>query len=257
MNRLPTAAGSRLYRPAPACENRRDQRVSQEDHDGQEGEEPEEAQADEDKGRREQGEVAGPGSLGGPTLRSDRLESRPPGVDPPDPPLGDGVVSLRPADERDLAAIESGITDPEVIRWFGHPKLSAREVLDLNRGRWLDGSGPTFAICGADDRCLGHVWINVDSDATGAVGYWLLPEARGRGLATRSVRLVCDWGFRDVGLRELRLLTEPENLASQRVAERAGFRRHGQPPSKADRGGSRGERVVYSLTADDPRRMTR
>jgi RimJ/RimL family protein N-acetyltransferase len=172
-------------------------------------------------------------------------------VDPPDPPLGDGVVSLRPADERDLAAIESGITDPEVIRWFGHPKLSAREVLDLNRGRWLDGSGPTFAICGADDRCLGHVWINVDSDATGAVGYWLLPEARGRGFATRAVRLICAWAFRAIGLPELRLLTEPENLASQRVAERAGFRRQGQPPSKAERDGSGRECVVYSLTAAD------
>jgi RimJ/RimL family protein N-acetyltransferase len=78
-----------------------------------------------------------------------------------------------------------------------------------------------------------------------------LPEARGRGFATRAVRLICDWGFRDIGLRELRLLTEPENLASQRVAERAGFRLQGQPPSKAERDGSRRERVVYSLTADD------
>jgi RimJ/RimL family protein N-acetyltransferase len=172
-------------------------------------------------------------------------------VGPPDPPLGDGVVSLRPADERDLAAIESGITDPEVIRWFGHPKLSAREVLDLNRGRWLDGSGPTFAICGADDRCLGHVWINVGSDSAGAVGYWLLPEARGRGFATRAVRLICDWAFQDLALPGLRLLTEPENLASQRVAERAGFRRQGEPPSKAEKDGSGRERVVYLLTAGD------
>jgi RimJ/RimL family protein N-acetyltransferase len=172
-------------------------------------------------------------------------------VEPPDPPLGDGIVSLRPADERDLEAIERGITDPEVIRWFGQPKLSAREVLDLNRGRWFDGSGPTFAICGADDTCLGHVWINVGADADGVVGYWLLPEARGRGFATRAVRLICDWAFRDIGVPELRLLTEPENLASQRVAERAGFRRQGQPPSKAENDGSRIERVVYSLTADD------
>jgi RimJ/RimL family protein N-acetyltransferase len=172
-------------------------------------------------------------------------------VDPPDPPLGDGVVSLRPAEERDLAAIERGITDPEVIRWFGQPTLSAREVLDLNRRRWLDGSGPTFAICGAGDMCVGHVWINVGSDAAGAVGYWLLPEARGKGFATRAVRLICDWAFRDIGIPELRLVTEPENLASQRVAERAGFRRHGQPSSKAEKDGSRLERVVYSLTADD------
>ena len=172
-------------------------------------------------------------------------------MEPPDPPLGDGVVWLRPADERDLDAIEHGIADPEVIRWFGQPTMSAREVLDLNRGRWLDGSGPTFAICGADDQCLGLVWVNFGPDADGVVGYWLLPEARGRGLATRAVRLVCEWAFSDIGLPKLRLQTEPDNLASQRVAERAGFRRQGEPHSKAGSGAPRLDRVVYSLTADD------
>jgi RimJ/RimL family protein N-acetyltransferase len=102
-------------------------------------------------------------------------------MDPPDPPLTDGVVWLRPADERDTHAIERGITDPEVVRWFGQPTTSARDVLELNRARWLDGSRPTFAICAADDRCVGHVWVNfTDNDAVGTVGYWLLPEARGQ-----------------------------------------------------------------------------
>jgi hypothetical protein len=56
-------------------------------------------------------------------------------MDPPDPPLTDGVVWLRPADERDTHAIERGITDPEVVRWFGQPTTSARDVLELNRAR--------------------------------------------------------------------------------------------------------------------------
>ena len=70
-------------------------------------------------------------------------------MEPPDPPLTDGVVTLRPADERDLGAIERGITDPEVIRWFGQPTMSAGEVLELNRSRWIDGAGQTFAVCAA------------------------------------------------------------------------------------------------------------
>src|SRR5438477_809645 len=78
---------------------------------------------------------------------------------PPEPPLSDGVVSLRPPDEGDLEAIDQGIHDPDVIRWFGRPSSSASDALALNRDRWRDGS-PTFAICEIDRRCVGHVWVN-------------------------------------------------------------------------------------------------
>jgi len=171
-------------------------------------------------------------------------------MEPPDPPLSDGVVWLRPADERDSGAIERGISDPEVVRWFGRPTTSARDVLELNRARWLDGSGPTFAICPADDRCVGHVWVNFSEDGLGAVGYWLLPEARGQGFATRAVRLICDWAFRDLAEPGLRLLTDPDNLASQRVAERTGFRRTGLLPSNAEKDDHRVDHVVFSLLPD-------
>jgi RimJ/RimL family protein N-acetyltransferase len=171
-------------------------------------------------------------------------------MEPPDPTLSDGVVWLRPADERDTDAIERGITDPEIVRWFGQPTMSARDVLELNRDHWLDGSGPTFAICAADDRCVGHVWVNFTDDPLGAVGYWLLPEVRGQGFATRAVRLICDWAFRDLVVPGLRLLTDPDNLASQRVAERTGFRRTGLLPSKAEKDGRGVDHMVFSLLPD-------
>jgi RimJ/RimL family protein N-acetyltransferase len=166
-------------------------------------------------------------------------------MEPPDPPLTDGVVILRPADDRDLGAIERGITDPDVVRWFGQPTMSAREVLELNRGRWLDGAGPTFAICTPEETCVGHVWVNVGGGARGAVGYWLLPEARGRGLATRAVRLISEWAIREMAVTGLHLVTERDNLASQRVAERSGFKREGGSNVEVD--GHLVDRVVFSL----------
>src|SRR4051812_71993 len=97
---------------------------------------------------------------------------------PPDPPLSDGVVTLRPCVANDLDAIDAGINDVEVVRWIGPPEGSAAEVLALNERRWTAGS-PTLSICTGDGRCVGLVWINVSaSDATtGSVGYWLLPDA--------------------------------------------------------------------------------
>lgn len=147
-------------------------------------------------------------------------------LQPPDPPLTDGVVTLRPPDEGDLTAIDEGIHDPEVVAWFGLPTSSAVGVLAENRVRWENGS-PTFSVDESDGPCVGHVWMNRSrTDASiGHVGYWLLPRARGRGLATRAVRLLATWAIHDLGIAHLRLLTEPGNQASQRVAERSGFRR--------------------------------
>ena len=139
--------------------------------------------------------------------------------------LTDGVVTLRPAGERDLDAIGAGIEDPDVIRWIGAPEGTAAETLGINRRREAAGS-PTFCVSQGDDQCLGLVWLNrADDDQTvGALGYWLLPGARGRGLATRAVRLLSTWAVRSGGVRRLRIVTAVENARSRAVAERSGFR---------------------------------
>jgi [ribosomal protein S5]-alanine N-acetyltransferase len=166
----------------------------------------------------------------------------------PDPPLSDGVVTLRPPDERDLAAIDLGIHDPDVVRWFGQPDSSAMDVLMLNRRRWADGS-PTFSVCEQDGTCVGHVWVNVRTEdaTTGSVGYWLLPTARGRGVATRSVRLISQRAVRDLGITRLRLFTEPANERSQRVAERSGFRRICHLPDHGEIDGRSLDHILYEL----------
>lgn len=171
----------------------------------------------------------------------------------PQQPLGDDLVTLRPADDRDLPAIDLGIHDPDVVRWFGQPNSSASEVLALNRERWAAGS-PTFAICELDGICVGHVWINFSSSEAGIgyVGYWLLPRARGRGLATRAVQVLSDWAIQDPGTTRLRLLTEPANDRSQRVAERSGFRLVGVLAEHGEVDGSPVDHVLFELPPDGP-----
>jgi ribosomal-protein-alanine N-acetyltransferase len=165
----------------------------------------------------------------------------------PDPPLSDGTVTLRLPEERDLEAMERGINDPEVVRWFGQPELPATEISELNRERWRSGWGATFAIYETDDRCVGYVWVNLSKPRKGSIGYSLLPEARGRGLATRSVRLVARWAFDELGLARLALHTEPRNEASRRVAERCGFRLEGILRSYEENDGRRVDHMVFSL----------
>jgi RimJ/RimL family protein N-acetyltransferase len=75
-----------------------------------------------------------------------------------------------------------------------------------------------------DCRPAGSIGMQV-AGGTGHIGYWLARPARGRGIVTRAVVLLCRYAFDELGLARLELIADPDNAASQRVAEKAGFRR--------------------------------
>ena len=54
------------------------------------------------------------------------------------------------------------------------------------------------------------------------VGYWVAPEARGNGFASRAAKLVADYAFA-LGFRRIEAKTLPENAGSQRTLINAGF----------------------------------
>ena len=164
------------------------------------------------------------------------------------------MIVLRPLDERDLPAIERAASDAEISKWFDLPTRSPAEYLAAKRERWAAGTGASFAICDATrpDRCLGHVFVERDDDGRASVGYWLLEDGRGNGRATRAVRLLASWALPEMRLARLQLHTDPENVASQRVAERAGFTREGVLRAyNARSDGGRADAVVYSLLPQD------
>jgi len=71
-----------------------------------------------------------------------------------------------------------------------------------------------------------------------------------RRAATIAVRLVSSWAF-ELGIRRLNLITAPENAASQRVAERAGFTREGLLRAWLPTSTGRRDSVMYSLLPND------
>ena len=81
------------------------------------------------------------------------------------------------------------------------------------------------------------------------VGYWVAREARGRGVASRAVRLVARWAIESCGIERLQLRADVLNEASQKVAEKSGFRREGVLRSSrfSPRLGRRVDFAMYSL----------
>ena len=157
-------------------------------------------------------------------------------------------------DERDLPAIERAASDAEILKWFDLPTRSPADYLAAKHDRWAEGTGASFAICDLDrpDTCLGQVFIELEDDGRGSVGYWLLEDGRGKGRATRALRLIASWALPEMRLGRMQLHTDPRNVASQRVAERAGFTREGVLRGYDGRSdGTRADAVVYSLLPQD------
>lgn len=153
-------------------------------------------------------------------------------LEPPTPQLVDGDIRLRPWKVEDVEAFRVACEDPEVPRWTGFPfhltHEAARRLIDERIASFRTGTSAAFAVVdAATDRLLGSVsllWIDWDSSvAQGA--YWLVREARGRGVATRSLRLLTDWALTELGLAQVELTADVRNHKSHLVAERAGFRR--------------------------------
>jgi RimJ/RimL family protein N-acetyltransferase len=82
------------------------------------------------------------------------------------------------------------------------------------------------------------------------VGYWLLHEARGRGVATRSVRAAIDDAFAN-GIFRMEAHVRVGNVASERVLERLGFEREGIKRRYLRHEGVRVDATLFSLLAPD------
>jgi RimJ/RimL family protein N-acetyltransferase len=69
-------------------------------------------------------------------------------------------------------------------------------------------------------------WVSTHT-YRGTIGYWVAAPARGQGICTRALRLLSRHALDELKLQRLELITDPDNVASQRVAEKVGFQREG------------------------------
>ncbi|MBV9192509.1 MAG: GNAT family N-acetyltransferase [Solirubrobacterales bacterium] len=150
-------------------------------------------------------------------------------------PLAGRRVLVRDYAERDIPEILLAYQDDATL----HLRMGEeRPPSGAELGRWAESeaadraSGVRAALTvlepGSDD-CAGQLYVHhVDWDHRRAeIGIWLAPAARGRGLASDTLRLVGAWLLGHCGLERVQLLTEPDNEPMLRAAEAAGFVREG------------------------------
>ncbi|MDQ0581707.1 GNAT family N-acetyltransferase [Streptomyces rishiriensis] len=147
-------------------------------------------------------------------------------------------LTLRPWDPESATDVDAwlrGHTDPEFRRWNTPLRTitdsaGARASLAVRSADAAAGTSMSYCVTdAADGTILGQVGVNVIDQvlSSARVGYWILPEARGRHVATRSLLLASTWAFTELGLHRLELGHALGHDASCRIAERCGYRHEG------------------------------
>lgn len=173
----------------------------------------------------------------------------------PDPPLTDGVIRLREFGAGDAPAVARACADPVIARFI--PRMPVPYTIqdaETYVAHSLDDRDLNLAISPSNgDELLGAIGLTIFEGDRGAAdtGYWIVPEHRGKGVATRALRVFSRWAIRELGLARLQLETLADNAASQTVALRAGFTREAVLRHYMDDRGSPCDSVMFSLVPAD------
>ena len=162
--------------------------------------------------------------------------------------LIDGGIRLEPLGPIHAAAMDALARDEDVARFTRVPEevpegFGETWVERYTRGR-DEGTNAGFAIVDVDSGdTLGFAaLVKYDAETQEAES-----RARGRGVATRALRLLTAWAFAELPLERIELLIDVENRASEVVAQRCGYTREGVLRWTYLKPGVRSDTSVYSM----------
>lgn len=164
--------------------------------------------------------------------------------------LGEFVLRLPRAE--DLGGIAAAFADDELREAGNLPRISGDELVQrLPELPALVASGRLLPLVMVDDESgeiLGGGSLHHFDAERGIVeiGYWLYPEARGRGIATTVARALAEHAF-SLGVQRVAAYVNVGNRGSERVLERAGFTREGVIRSLPKPDGRRVDKTIFSL----------
>ncbi|MGZ4559247.1 MAG: GNAT family N-acetyltransferase [Mycobacteriaceae bacterium] len=172
--------------------------------------------------------------------------------------LDGGTFLLRPFCGTDFTWAHSAREHPATAQWVNAlPATTADDMTALTEDLRRRGRLLHLAMIGSEDNSYyGEVLLFIRTPeagetAIGEIAYVVAPAVRGRGIAAIAVRLLSEWAFRQLGLKRLQLSIRPDNAASRRVAEKAGYTFEGVLRSTKLIRGTRVDAALYSRLPSD------
>jgi len=175
--------------------------------------------------------------------------------------LSNNVVRIRRycADDIPLLFEAAKESTSEMLAWLSwcHPNYTVEEsrfFVSSCETAWNQKTRFAFAVFDVSSGLfLGGVGLNQfnRNHNFANLGYWVRSSQTGRGVATAATLLAAQFGFEDLGLYRIEILTAVANAASQRVAEKAGAKREGILRNRLLLYNSPHDAVMYSLISDN------
>jgi RimJ/RimL family protein N-acetyltransferase len=147
----------------------------------------------------------------------------------------------------------------EVSRWMAwcnrtYSLAETEAFLKTRDAEWDKGEHYSFAVVDPHSHLfLGGVGLNFFNrlHKFANLGYWVRTTQTRRGVASAATRLAARFGIERLGLNRIEIVAAVENVASQRVAEKAGARREGVLRKRVLVHEQPQDAVMYSLVAED------
>lgn len=173
------------------------------------------------------------------------------------PTLQFGLVTLRPAQEKDILSIYEACQDPVIPRFttvpspytMNHATSFIREQAPTH---FLKKTELLFVITKGqtdNEKFCGVISFHTISlsNHTAELGYWIASPARGEGVGKTAATLISEYGFSTLGFRRIEALVDTDNLASQALLLSVGYEREGVMRKKVTRDdGSQIDMALFS-----------
>jgi RimJ/RimL family protein N-acetyltransferase len=172
------------------------------------------------------------------------------------------LVNLKVLEKEDLPLIAEWFNKPDVFGEYNPLiQMSRTEIEKDYEKRSFEQI--EFLIEGKDGSKLGYIWqFNVMHPAgkIPEIGYFLVPNERGKGYCAEAVNIIVDYLFLSKNIERIQAQTDVRNLGSQKVLEKAGFKREGTLRKSFFMRGEWRDAYIYSILREEwkePKILTR
>lgn len=145
------------------------------------------------------------------------------------PTLIGSTFILRQINAPDIEHIYSGLSNPEVIKYYGVNCKSISETEE--QIKWYNDleqteTGIWWAIVDKNKNdFFGAIGFNNLSKIhkKAEMGFWLLPRYWGEGIMSKAATLTCEYAFNVLKLHRIEALVETENYNSKKLLQKLNF----------------------------------
>lgn len=163
---------------------------------------------------------------------------------------------LRQILESDLGNIYLGLSNPDVIKYYGvsyHSLEETKRQMDFYNNLLRDEIGIWWAVCShTDNAFLGAGGLNSLSKThkKAEIGFWLLPKYWGQGIMTEAIPLICKYGFENMNLHRIEGIVESDNINCKNAITKLSFKHEGTMKDCEIKNGKFISLDIYAIISD-------